>query len=400
MMKKRKKASVGKALLVLGTTLLCLFAGYWGYCRYQAHIRVSYAAKVAQKKKKIKAETALRARHENLTHKQANEVTEVKLNSYFQSELAAQLQQIHFVGSALLAQHGAIVATYSAGYADYALQQRNNDQTAFEIDSLQKSLTGTMIMQEVEQGRIRLDDKLSRYYPQVTHSDQITLRQMLAMRSGLTMTGMGKEAYTSDDAVIAYDIDHLSFSATFYGREDYQPVNFVLLAGILTQVTGKTYRTLFKERFIDALDLQQTAFGYDFSPAFKAATAYPITDALLGSYNNPMTLNATQQHLELGTGQLFMSASDFYQAVRSIFDGTLISAKSVQELYVPGSNSPYSGGFYNGPEVRYANGLGAGYESTVYLSNDGQNAVVLMSNYGVNFLSLKNKAAMLINLVK
>lgn len=400
MKQQHRKLSGGtRAILIVATVLLCLFGSYLGYTRYQAYEHATYAAKVAREKRKIKARAKAQAQARDLTKQETKAVLNTRLNHYFQQELVTQLKSIHFVGSAILSQNGAIVAQYSAGYADYNKLQANTNRTAFEIDSLQKCLTGTLVMQEVEAGKLSLDDLLAKYYPQVPHSNEITLRQMLAMKSGLTMSGMGSEAYTSDEKVIAYDIDHLNFSPSSYNTENYQPINFVLLAGILMQVTGRSYRQLFHERIITALGLKHTTFGYEMNSPVATATAYPITDALLGNYNKPMTLSATQQHLELGTGQVFMSASDFYETVRSIFDGTLISTASVQELFVSGGASPYSGGFYNGPQVRYANGLGAGFESTVYLSQNGQSGVVLMSNYGVNYLSLKGKASLLINLV-
>ncbi|MDT7015597.1 serine hydrolase domain-containing protein [Latilactobacillus curvatus] len=54
------------------------------------------------------------------------------------------------------------------------------------MPSIQKSLTAALLMKQVQAGNIDLATPLSRYYPQIKEADQITLKMMVDMRSGLT----------------------------------------------------------------------------------------------------------------------------------------------------------------------------------------------------------------------
>ena len=53
------------------------------------------------------------------------------------------------------------------------------------VGSNTKTWTGTVILQQVQEGRLRLDDKVSKYRPDVPNGDNITIEHLLAMRSGL-----------------------------------------------------------------------------------------------------------------------------------------------------------------------------------------------------------------------
>ena len=53
------------------------------------------------------------------------------------------------------------------------------------IGSVTKTWTGTVVLQLVDEGRIRLDDPVAKYRPDVPNGQNITIEQMLSMRSGL-----------------------------------------------------------------------------------------------------------------------------------------------------------------------------------------------------------------------
>lgn len=59
----------------------------------------------------------------------------------------------------------------------------------------------------------------------------------------------------------------------------------------------------------------------------------------------------------------------------------MLTKQSRQTLFIPASISTYGGGFYNNHQSHSANGWGYGFQSVVHISDDGQTAVVIMSNY-------------------
>lgn len=91
------------------------------------------------------------------------------------------------MGSLVLARDGNVVYSRSFGYS-----QVNGDEkkaltadTKYRISSITKTYTATMILQLVEEKRLRLTDTLDTFFPQIPNAAQITIGQILAHRSGI-----------------------------------------------------------------------------------------------------------------------------------------------------------------------------------------------------------------------
>lgn len=306
-----------------------------------------------------------------------------------QTKLATSLRNINFIGTGVIAKHGQIVAVWSNGYADANTGRKNGLDTTYNINSMQKSITGTLVMQQVVAGKIKLTDPLAKYYPDVAYSHSITIRQMLDMASGLTMTSMGQGPFVSDEMTIANDIERLQFNSNSYNKWNYQAVNYVLLAGILEKVTKKSYHDLVMKNIVKRLKLEQTAFSYELTDYDLGATSYNGKANM--PYQKNLVLDPNTQHYELGTGQMFMSVGDFYLVARSMLDGTLLSKADANVLFA----GNYGGGFYNHSQVKISNGAGVYFGSTIHISKDGQSAILLMSNYAGDYNQLKLTASQL-----
>ncbi len=305
--------------------------------------------------------------------------------------LATALPATQFTGVAAIYHHGKRIATLTRGEADRQRHEKNTVKTMFEIDSVQKSLTAGLVMQAVAAGKLDLHSLLSRYYPQITGANQITLRQMLDMTSGLTYHGSFLAPdYISDDVRIQRLIAHLGFDRQQYDHGVYQPANYVLLAGILEQATHKSYQQLFTDTYLNSLALPHTRFAYA-KNQHNMATGYGWGSAGLADAPRIKTSDATK-HQELGTGQIFMSIDDLYQAEQALVNGPLLSVKDSAWLFAPGSNTTYGGGLYQMPQYRFANGFGYGFQCFMRITQDGQDAVIVMANCNTPNQVLKNAA--------
>lgn len=302
----------------------------------------------------------------------------------FGQEVDSLLNKKGYSGTLLVIKDGKPIYQTSRGYSNFADGVFNDDNTAYEIDSVQKSMTAALIMKEVQKGRLKLSDKLHKFYPNIPGSKKITIKQMLDMTSGLVMIGdVGPQRVMSDEDILAADIDNIRFSKLSYKKWNYQPVNFNLLSGILEQITGKSYRKLFTKTFIKKLDLKNTIFAYDERPDVQKASGYNNVDPLSArlDYKNAFYTKRSFEFDELGTGQIFMSARDLYKVEKYILTGSLLTKKSKKELFKPGSVSTYGGGLYHGKDDNFANGWGYGFQTVFHMSNNGKNAVIVLQNY-------------------
>ncbi|WP_125770788.1 serine hydrolase domain-containing protein [Companilactobacillus furfuricola] len=293
------------------------------------------------------------------------------------------LTKNNFCGTVYVVKNNHVLYQKSVGYANYGQKIKNSATSSYEIDSIQKNLTAGILMTLVQQGKVSLDDHLSKYFPDVKGSNLITLRQMLDMESGLVLKGNGPNKVLSDPDLIQADIPNITFSRIMLNKWQYSPINFVLLARIIEKVTGQTYKQAFTQTYIDKLDLKHTTFAYGSDNGVNKAQGYTNKIPLSGSlnYHNPYITTPAQTHNELGTGQVFMSPSDLFKVENYIVSGDLLTKESRDTLFIPASVSTYGGGFYNNHNSHSANGWGYGFQSVVHISDDGQTAVIVMSNY-------------------
>nr|WP_296779022.1 serine hydrolase domain-containing protein [Rhodococcus sp. (in: high G+C Gram-positive bacteria)] len=139
----------------------------------------------------------------------------------------------------------------------------------FRIGSITKTMVGTLVLQLVREGRINLDDPVSKYRSDVPNGDQISMAQLLTMQSGLfsyteswafnrTLDSSPEHVWDPEDLVAIANSNSPYFSPG--GPFRYTNTNTVLAALILEQVTGQTLESLLQQRIFTPLQLTQTTF--------------------------------------------------------------------------------------------------------------------------------------------
>jgi D-alanyl-D-alanine carboxypeptidase len=137
------------------------------------------------------------------------------------------------------------------------------------VGSNTKPMTATVILQLVDEGKVGLDDPIAKYRPDVPDGAAITIRDLLAMRSGLYNYSTAPELNREQDADPArvYTPDELLALAytrppTFAPNQgwEYSNTNYVLLGLVIEQVTGKSAGENFQERIFDRLGMSGASF--------------------------------------------------------------------------------------------------------------------------------------------
>jgi D-alanyl-D-alanine carboxypeptidase len=156
-----------------------------------------------------------------------------------------------------------------AGKGDKSTGAAPKTTDKVRIGSITKTFTATVVLQLVDEGKLTLDDKLSKYEPQVPGADGITIRQLLNMTSGLFNYTDDKafwaefmktpEATWTPQQVVDIAIAH---PAVFQPGQKYMycNTNYILLGMIIEKVTGKKAGDEITTRIIDKLGLKNTSF--------------------------------------------------------------------------------------------------------------------------------------------
>lgn len=368
--------------MLLGIGLIGAGVGYRQYQQHQVVVAQQKKQAAVKHTKQVKAA----ARAKRAAEKQRQLAAKIKADPFSKTkstndQITAMLKADHFVGTALVVKNKKVIYQKGFGYANYDKKLKNGPRSKFQILSIQKSLTAAGIMQLVQAGKIKLSDKLSKYYPSITHGDDITIRMMLDMSTGLQLKKAPDEALP-ENQVVNFAVTNATYDASKHGVFNYSSINFLLLAGIIRQESGLSYQSYFEQHFIKKLDLHDTGFVID-GYGKNGTIGYSATRTQVNADYTPEAAEPkSQMTYELGTGQVYMSAGDLFKAESAILSGRLMTKSNVEILHTRTATSPYAGGLYRvDAGTLRSHGMGYGQESAMMLSDDGQSGVVLLSNY-------------------
>jgi CubicO group peptidase (beta-lactamase class C family) len=158
------------------------------------------------------------------------------------------------------------VESLAYGITSIDTRQPVSPDTIFQIGSISKVFTATLVLRLADEGLLGLDTPVVSYLPDLRLADDharatITLRQLLSHTSGLEGDrfldhGRGDDGLTA--AVASYDT--LRQWAPPGRLWTYCNAGFSLAGRVVEQVTGQTFEVAIKERLFDPLGLERTVF--------------------------------------------------------------------------------------------------------------------------------------------
>ncbi|BDZ30473.1 serine hydrolase domain-containing protein [Lactiplantibacillus brownii] len=292
------------------------------------------------------------------------------------AKINALINQNHLMGTLLVTNSGPKgVQIQSYGEADVAKQQANTNNEAYPLASLQKAVTGALIQQLINRGKLRMTTPLAKFYPNVPYANQITIRELLDHKSGIQM---GEPVPTSilpnEAAAVAFTLNHLTSTNDHVWH--YSNANFTILAGIISKVTGQSYWHNVQTGIIKPLKLRNM-YLYNQIPA-RAVTPLSYTYTATGSVADPISDPLLSS--ELGCGNLYASVGDYYTVIYNLLAGHLVGLAGLAQLSDQAALQ-YSGGIYYQANQRVRIGGADNSFHTVYEgTNNGRVGVVLFTN--------------------
>ncbi|MDB5149889.1 MAG: tetratricopeptide repeat protein [Mucilaginibacter sp.] len=275
-----------------------------------------------------------------------------------------------FNGNVLVADHGKIIYKAAIGYADAGKTTRLTDQYRFHIGSIAKEFNAVGIMMLQEQGKLSLDDKVSKYLPQLpAWADKIKIINLLQYTSGVPDV---KWKTVKDDAVNMGDlmkVDSLDFEP---GKKyAYNNNNVFLQRRIIEKITGLSFK-----QFVE---------DYELKPAgMNTAIVDPTEkDALVAkSYDNDGKQDGLVYPI---SGWTAVTLDDFYAWANAIAKFKLISPVATREIIngvSPGRQSGLGGGSMDGDKMigHTHDGTSLNYQALLVSKEQSGVTIILMTN--------------------
>lgn len=265
------------------------------------------------------------------------------------------LSSKNYTGAYVISENGKISQTDFTG--ENANQMNGKFYLATDTENM---LTAAAILHLVDQGKLKLSTPIRKYFSSLSTSNKVTVQTLLDMTSGLSNDSIPSNQLTN---VLNWNIDHAESGST--GQYNYQEINYVLLEGIVSQVTNQSYQDYITNTFLQPNGLNEVKFASQVDSS-KMATPYnngqPVSDSTLAKAMNS----------QMGQNQLVVTPWNLLKLTR-----VLVKEYGNNPNFI--SSRP-TGRLIKSGDIYYVSGGIVGYRTSIAISQDGKKGIVLMSN--------------------
>jgi CubicO group peptidase (beta-lactamase class C family) len=236
-------------------------------------------------------------------------------------------------------------------------------QTKFRIGSISKQFTAAAILKLQEQGKLSVEDKLSKYFPAYPRAGEVTLRHLLTHTSGIRnytdkpgfMDSVAKPV-KPEVLVASFAKDRFDFDP---GQKwSYCNSGFFLLGCIVEKVSGQSYEAFLRNTFFEPLGMRN-------SGVHRSDLA--LNHEALGYNGGPNRAVNWDMSWAGGAGALYSTVGDLYRWNEALFHGKVLASATLEAAFKPVKTAPNQeddsagygygwaiGKFRSAPEISHA----------------------------------------------
>ena len=258
-----------------------------------------------------------------------------KLDAY----LLAAHKENRFNGNALIAQQGKILLRKSYGYKNFAAHVLDDSNTIFQIGSITKQFTATIILRLQEEGKLSVRDKLDEYFPQFKYAGEITIENLLTHTSGIY--NYTNDIDEGDSAIVCNPVaKQLVLDIMFKHKLDFKPgtqfrydnSGYYLLGLIIGKVTGKSYEQNIRDIIFKPLQMNHSLFDFKHSADTNVATGYQTLNDSVQKEASAWRWDSTVSY---AAGGIWSTTGDMYKWAQAIANKKILSADSWKTMLTP-----------------------------------------------------------------
>jgi CubicO group peptidase (beta-lactamase class C family) len=283
-----------------------------------------------------------------------------------------------FSGAVLLARGDKILLRQAKGFADRDRKIVNQVDTHFPLASITKQFTAAAILLLVEEGKVSLNDPISKYAASLPKAWMgITIRQLLNHSGGIVDCGpCGSGDYT--DSYRAYIDRSMAAPLAFPPGSGmlYSNAGYGLLAVVIERVTGQSYGAFVKARIFDPLHMIHS--GYGTLPANSAKGYIHNVGETAWHEDKGAPIEAMA-----GFGGLYTTVDDMLIWARAIRGNALLAPASRAAMFTDyGHNYGFGWRFSDklGHKLVWHTGTNAGYATMEDIFPDEDLVLIILFN--------------------
>jgi CubicO group peptidase (beta-lactamase class C family) len=315
-----------------------------------------------------------------------------KYSQLLDQYIQAQLNIRGFSGAVLVMKQNKVLLEKGYDLADREWNIPNTQETKFRIGSITKQFTAACILQLIEAGKLSLDNKLSKFYPDFPKGDSVTIHMLLNHTSGIAnytdLPEFGDVARLSlsKDSMISF-FKNKPYNFSPGTKWSYTNSGYFLLGYIIEKVSGQSYNDYLRKNILDKIGMKNS--GVDKSDSVMAFRARGY------SKDNKKTINAGYISMEwpFSAGVLYSTVEDLYKWDRALYGNAVLTDASKQKMFTPGKSNYGYGIIIDSLEKHYRtwhNGGINGFMTNISRFVNDDICIVVLSNNesNVDFVSI------------
>ena len=274
-------------------------------------------------------------------------------DKYIKAMIKEKMESLNFCGVVRVTKNDKLLCEVANGTISDDSDALITVDNQFAIGSVSKQFTAAAVMLLKEDGKLSVDDKIDKWFPDYKYAGTITVKNLLTMRSGIP--DYANEYVSLNEYYSRYNYSESAteeenrkatrdwiFSRNLTFEPDtktrYSNSNYFLLAEIVEKTSGISFTRFVKEKIFAPLKMKDTDTGSELVDRSRLVT--PIT----GKYPAEIYTKG----VAFGDGGIVSTAADMDKWMTSLRRHTLLSEKSINEMttdYSQGSGISYGYGF-------------------------------------------------------
>lgn len=235
---------------------------------------------------------------------------------------------------------GQIALARGYGMADLEHGVPVTERTVFKIGSITKEFTAVAILKLMEQGKLSLDDRLSKYVPSFPRGGELTLRQLLQHTTGIrnytsldSFWQVSPREFTTDEMIAL-----IAGATPLYDFEpgtswSYSNSGFFLLGVVIEKASGQRYAEFVKKTLVDPLGLMSIAVDDLGEIVPDRAEGYDKAPGSSTGFHNTTHISSS---VAWAAGAVRANAVDLAKWHEALLGGRVLKRESLALMTAPG----------------------------------------------------------------
>ncbi len=310
----------------------------------------------------------------------AQSVADKQLTTKFDQLLSEQFKTGESGATALISRKGQIIYKKAFGMANLELNIPMQTESVFRIGSITKQFTAIAILQLMEQGKLDLQDDITKFIPDYpTHGHKITIEHLLTHTSGIkSYTDMPEFGVMSrldkkpEELISFFKNQPMEFAPGT--KWNYNNSAYFLLGYIIEKISGKTYPEYVEQNFFKTLGMTNSYYGSDSKIIKNRAAAYSKNE---NEFVNAEPLSMT---LPYAAGSLQSTVDDLFKWNQAVQNYKLVKKESLDKAFTSyvladGKKTNYGYGWSLGniqgsPMIEHGGGIPGFLTQGIYLPKE------------------------------